>query len=187
MQIDRLKIADILLVRPKKLGDGRGYFMETFRENLFQLEAGPVHFVQDNQSLSAEVGTVRGLHFQMPPKAQGKLVSCVAGALLDVAVDIRHGSPTYGQHVATELTGDNGHQLWLPPGFAHGFCTLMPDTIVSYKVTDYYSFEHDRGLSWDDPAIGIDWPVEARSVILSEKDKHQPQLADLPVLFTYGE
>src|SRR5690606_35750831 len=150
--------------------------METFREDLFQERAGAVRFVQDNQSFSAEAGTVRGLHFQLPPTAQGKLVSCAAGALFDVAVDIRRGSPTYGQHVVAELTAENGKQLWVPAGFAHGFCTLVPDTIISYKVTDYYSREHDRGLLWNDPAIGIDWPVTAAGAVLSDKDGRQPPL-----------
>jgi dTDP-4-dehydrorhamnose 3,5-epimerase len=130
---------------------------------------------------------VRGLHFQLPPKAQGKLVSCTVGALLDVAVDIRQGSLTYGQYVSAELTAENGEQLWVPAGFAHGFCTLVPDTIISYKVTDYYSPEHDRGLLWNDPAIGIDWPVSGESAILSDKDKRQPVLADLPASFVFGE
>ncbi|WP_165222136.1 dTDP-4-dehydrorhamnose 3,5-epimerase [Affinirhizobium pseudoryzae] len=187
MKFDSLSIPDVILITPKKFGDNRGYFMETFRENLFQEQAGPVHFVQDNRSFSAEVRTVRGLHFQLPPKAQGKLVSCTAGALLDVAVDIRQGSPTFGQYVSAELTAENGEQLWVPAGFAHGFCTLVPDTIISYKVTDYYSPEHDRGLLWSDPAIGIDWPVSGDAVVLSDKDRRQPTLADLPTSFVFGE
>ncbi len=161
--------------------------MEAFREDLFHAHAGPFRFVQDNRSFSAEAGTVRGLHFQLPPKAQGKLVSCTAGALLDVAVDIRRGSATYGQYVAAELTAENGEQLWVPPGFAHGFCTLRPETIISYKVTEYYSPEHDRGLFWDDPAIGIDWPVKPKEAVLSEKDKKLPLLSDLPVSFVFGQ
>lgn len=186
MQIDNLNIPGVLLIRPKKFGDHRGYFMETFRKNLFEAHAGPVRFVQDNRSFSAEVGTVRGLHFQLPPKAQGKLVSCTAGRLLDVAVDIRHGSPTYGQSVSAELTAENGEQLWIPAGFAHGFCTLVPDTIISYKVTDYYSPEHDRGLLWNDPAIGIDWPVSQEAAVLSDKDRRQLVLADLPSSFVFA-
>ncbi len=186
MLFERLTIPEVLLVKPKRFGDNRGYFMETFRQNLFEQHAGSVSFVQDNRSFSAEVGTVRGLHFQLAPKAQGKLVSCAAGALLDVAVDIRQGSPTFGRYVSAELTAENGEQLWVPAGFAHGFCTLVPDTIISYKVTDYYSPEHDRGLLWNDPAIGIDWPVTAESAVLSDKDLRQPMLADLPVSFVYG-
>ncbi len=187
MQFNRLSIPEVLHITPKKFGDHRGYFMESFRENLFQEHAGPVRFVQDNRSLSAEAGTVRGLHFQLPPRAQGKLVSCTAGALLDVAVDIRKGSPTYGHFVSAELTAENGEQLWVPAGFAHGFCTLVPDTIISYKVTDYYSPEHDRGLLWNDPALGIDWPVRGESAVLSDKDRRQPTLADLPTSFVFGE
>ncbi|MCM2292015.1 dTDP-4-dehydrorhamnose 3,5-epimerase [Allorhizobium sp. BGMRC 0089] len=185
MQFEKTELPGVLLITPKKFGDARGYFMETFRASLFEQEAGPFHFVQDNRSFSAEKGTVRGLHFQLNPKAQGKLVSCTAGALLDVAVDIRKGSPTYGQHVAVELTPENGCQLWVPPGFAHGFCTLSPDTVISYKVTDYYSPDHDRGLLWNDPEIGIDWPVVAEKAILSDKDKIQPRLAELDTNFKF--
>jgi dTDP-4-dehydrorhamnose 3,5-epimerase len=185
MNFERTKIADVVVIEPKKFGDSRGYFMETFRQSLFVEHIGAIEFVQDNQSLSAEVGTVRGLHFQLEPKAQGKLVRCIAGALLDVAVDIRTGSPTYGQHVAVELTAENSRQLWVPPGFAHGFCTLTSDTEISYKVTNYYSAEHDRGLLWNDATLGIDWPVEAEKAALSDKDKRQPTLADLGHVFTY--
>jgi dTDP-4-dehydrorhamnose 3,5-epimerase len=182
---ERFDIPDVLLVKPKKFGDARGYFMETFRQSLFEEQAGAIRFVQDNQSLSADVGTVRGLHFQLLPHAQGKLVSCIAGAILDVAVDIRVGSPTYGKHVSAELTAENGHQLWVPAGFAHGFCTLEPMTKVSYKVTDYYSAEHDRGLRWDDPDLGIAWPVAAENAVLSAKDKNQPGFRALDAYFTY--
>ncbi|WJH39058.1 dTDP-4-dehydrorhamnose 3,5-epimerase [Aliirhizobium terrae] len=185
MIFERLYIPDVILITPTKFGDSRGYFMETFRASLFESEAGPFQFVQDNRSLSLEVGTVRGLHFQIDPMAQGKLVSCAAGSLLDVAVDIRLGSPTYGKHVAVELTPDNGKQLWVPPGFAHGFCTLAPSTEISYKVTNYYSAENDRGLLWNDPALAIEWPVEPEMAVLSEKDKQQPRLADLGSVFSY--
>ncbi|OJF95287.1 dTDP-4-dehydrorhamnose 3,5-epimerase [Pararhizobium antarcticum] len=186
MQFERLDIADVVLLKPKKFGDARGYFMETFRRNLFEEMVGPYQFVQDNQSLSADVGTIRGLHFQLEPRAQGKLVSCIAGAILDVAVDIRSGSPTYGRHVAAELTAENGHMLWVPPGFAHAFCTLVADTKVSYKVTDYYSPEHDRGLAFDDPDIGIEWPMPTGQAVLSGKDKQQPKLRDLGTAFTFS-
>jgi dTDP-4-dehydrorhamnose 3,5-epimerase len=185
MNFAKLDIPDVVLIEPKKFGDSRGYFMETFRQSLFAEHVGDFDFVQDNQSLSAEVGTVRGLHFQLDPMAQGKLVRCIAGALVDVAVDIRTGSPTYGKHVAVELTAENGRQLWVPPGFAHGFCTLTPNTEISYKVTNYYSAEHDRGLLWNDPVLGIDWPVEADKAALSDKDRKQPSLADLGTVFTY--
>lgn len=159
--------------------------METFRLNLFEREIGPFSFVQENRSFSAQIGTVRGLHFQLAPKAQGKLVSCSSGALFDVAVDIRHGSPTYGQAITAELTAENGCQLWIPFGFAHGFCTLKGDTVISYKVTDYYSPEHDRGLLWNDPALEIDWPVGPDEAVLSDKDKLQPKLAELHTDFVW--
>jgi dTDP-4-dehydrorhamnose 3,5-epimerase len=184
---ERFVVPDVLLIKPKKFGDSRGYFMETFRQSLFEEQAGPIHFVQDNQSLSADAGTVRGLHFQLSPCAQGKLVSCIAGAILDVAVDLRVGSPTYGKHVAVELSDENGDQLWIPAGFAHGFCSLLPMTKISYKVTDYYSADHDRGLRWDDPEIGIAWPVVAENAILSTKDQNQPSFSELEAYFTYGK
>jgi dTDP-4-dehydrorhamnose 3,5-epimerase len=185
MEFEPLGIADVRLIRPRRFGDARGSFMETFRQSLFEEKVGPFVFVQDNQSFSAEVGTIRGLHFQLPPKAQGKLVRCLAGAILDVAVDIRKGSPTYGQHVSAELSAENGHQLWVPPGFAHGFSTLLPDTVIAYKVTDYYSPEHDRGLRWNDTALGIDWPVSGDKAVLSARDRVQPLLADLAAGFVY--
>ncbi|NSY19546.1 dTDP-4-dehydrorhamnose 3,5-epimerase [Neorhizobium sp. AL 9.2.2] len=185
MLFQKTLISEVVLVVAKRIGDHRGYFSETFREDEFLQNVGGFKFVQDNQSLSAEVGTIRGLHFQLDPRAQGKLVRCVAGAILDVAVDIRVGSPTYGQHVKAELTADNGHQLWVPPGFAHGFCTLEPNSIISYKVTDYYSHEHDRGLLWNDPELDIEWPFDAEAAVLSAKDKLQPKLADLQATFVY--
>jgi dTDP-4-dehydrorhamnose 3,5-epimerase len=161
--------------------------MESFRKSLFEEAVGNFDFVQDNQSLSADAGTIRGLHFQLEPKAQGKLVSCVVGSILDVAVDIRTGSPTYAHHVTAELTADNGRMLWVPPGFAHAFCTLEANTKVSYKVTDYYSPEHDRGLAYDDPEIGINWPIPISKAVLSAKDRRQPRLAELGALFTYSQ
>lgn len=185
MIFEPLSIADVVLIKPNKICDDRGYFMETFRQSSFEQHAGVVEFKQENQSLSASAGTVRGFHFQLAPRAQGKLVRCIAGAIFDVAVDIRLGSPTYGRHVAVELSAKNGYQLWIPVGFAHGFCTLLPSTEVSYKVTDYYSPEHDRGLRWDDPAIGVQWPDVAVNTFLSVKDKGQPLLAELNEGFSY--
>ena len=179
MRIEETAIPAVFLIKPKRLIDARGYFAETFRADQFAENIGAYPFVQDNQSLSLEAGTVRGLHFQLAPRAQGKLVSCIAGALWDVALDLRRGSPTYGNFVAAELSEENGHQLWIPPGFAHGFCTLKPETVISYKVTDYYSPEHDRGLLWSDPELGINWPVSPSNAILSDKDKHHPKLYDL--------
>ena len=172
---------------PRQVTDERGYFAETFRADLFAEHCGDFVFVQDNESRSVRSGTIRGLHFQSEPHAQGKLVRCTAGALFDVAVDIRRGSPTYGDWVAETLTPDNGKQLWIPPGFAHGFCSLEPDTVICYKVTGYYDGGSDRGLSWNDLAIGIDWPEIADPKTLSPKDQQQPLLADLPAYFTWSE
>jgi len=179
MQFEPTKIADVVLVTPEKIGDHRGYFSETFRSDVFGQNIGIFSFVQDNQSYSAEVGTVRGLHFQLEPRAQGKLVRCIAGSILDVAVDIRRGSPTFGQYVEAELTAENGCQLWIPTGFAHGFCTLRPNSIIAYKTTDYYSRDHDRGVLWNDPELDIRWPVAVEKAVLSSKDRMQPLLADL--------
>ena len=143
-----------------------------------------MHFVQENQSLSAKVGTIRGLHFQTNPMAQGKLVRCTQGAIFDVAVDIRHDSPSFGKWVGVELTPEKCNQLWIPAGFAHGFSTLEPDSVVTYKVTNYYSPENDKGLAWNDPQIGIVWPENADAETLSGKDRIQPRLADLPPVFS---
>jgi dTDP-4-dehydrorhamnose 3,5-epimerase len=179
MQFTRLAIPDVVLIEPKRLGDARGSFSETFRQDRFTAEIGPVTFVQDNQSRSALKGTIRGLHFQRAPCAQGKLVRAIRGAVLDVAVDIRAGSASFGRFVAVELSAENGHQLWVPPGFLHGFCTLTDDVELAYKVTDYYSPEHDAGVRWDDPDIGIPWPVDASAAVLSDKDRKAPLLRDL--------
>jgi dTDP-4-dehydrorhamnose 3,5-epimerase len=186
MNFERLAIADVVKIVPAKFGDHRGYFSEVFKDGWFREHVADVTFVQDNQSLSATVGTVRGLHFQLEPFGQGKLVRCIKGAILDVAVDIRVGSPTYGQWVGAELSADNGAQLWIPVGFAHGFATLEPDTIIHYKVTAPYSAKDDRGLLWNDPDIGIEWPATGEGAVLSDKDKVQPRLADLPPSFTYS-
>ena len=187
MEVQTYDIAGVALLTPRHIGDERGYFAETFRADFFAQHVGDYKFVQDNESRSARVGTIRGLHFQSEPHAQGKLVRCTAGALFDVAVDIRTGSPTYGQWVGETLTPDNGKQLWVPPGFAHGFCSLEPDTVICYKVTgSYYSVECDKGLAWDDPAIGIQWPDVADAETLSAKDRKQPLLADLPAYFTWS-
>jgi dTDP-4-dehydrorhamnose 3,5-epimerase len=172
---------------PRHIGDERGYFAETFRANVFAQHVGERTFVQDNESLSVEKGTIRGLHFQSDPHAQGKLVRCTAGALFDVVVDIRRGSPTFGQWLGETLTPENGKQLWIPPGFAHGFCSIEPNTVICYKVTDYYDAACERGLRWDDPAIGIDWPGVADPDTLSPKDRQQPLLADLPDYFNWSE
>ena len=167
------------LIQPKIIRDERGFFMEAFKDGWFRENVADLTFVQDNQSLSRQVGTIRGLHYQAAPFGQGKLVRCLKGAVFDVAVDIRRDSATFGRWVCTTLTAGNGEQMWVPDGFAHGFCTLEPDTEVFYKVTNPYSRDHDRGLAFDDPEIGIEWPIAASAAILSEKDKIQPSLASL--------
>ena len=169
---------------PRRIEDERGYFSEIFRLNSFTERAGPVEFVQDNQSLSVRPGTIRGLHFQSLPAAQGKLVRCLAGRLVDVAVDLRHDSPSFGRWVSVILSPEENNQLWVPVGFGHGFCTLDPDTIISYRVTSYYSPENDKGVAWDDPDIAVQWPEIADPDTLSSKDRNQPSLAELPHLFT---
>lgn len=185
MQIERLEIPDILLVKPTKHGDQRGFFSETFRADVFASHGIEAAFVQDNHVHSQQKGVLRGLHFQTPPHAQGKLVRCMRGAILDVAVDIRVGSPTYGRHVAVELSAANWHQLWIPPGFAHGYVTLEDRCEVIYKVTDYYAPECDRGIAWDDPAFAIDWRLPAAEIILSDKDRRQPRLAEAAAAFQF--
>lgn len=183
MQVQSLAISDVKLLTPKRFGDSRGFFAETYsRKVLSELGFGE-EFVQDNHSLSRVVGVVRGLHFQLPPFAQAKLVRVIRGAIFDVAVDIRRGSPTFGKWVGAELTADNFTQILVPAGFAHGFVTRAPDTEVVYKVTAYYSPSHDRGILWNDPAIGIDWGVDPAAAILSDKDCRHPLLANAPDLF----
>jgi len=179
-------IPDIKLFRPKRFGDHRGYFAETYSLPKLLEQGIDLTFVHDNESLSADAGTVRGLHFQKPPHAQDKLIRCVQGAILDVAVDIRKGSPTYGQHVAAELSADNGDQMLVPKGFAHGFATLTADTLVMYKVTDVYAPDCDAGLAWNDPALGIDWQVDPAKATLSDKDTRNPMLDVFDSPFTYG-
>ncbi len=186
MKITPLSIPGLLLIEPTRIGDHRGFFSETFRADLFEAAAGPVRFVQDNHSLSAARGTIRGLHYQKNPRAQGKLVRVVRGAIFDVAVDIRGGSPTYGRHEAVELSAENWRQLWIPAGFLHGFCTLTENAEVIYKVTDYYSREHDAGVRWNDPDIGIPWPVAEAEAQLSEKDRTAPLLREIGTQFTYA-
>lgn len=184
MEFVTLSLPGLLEIRPRRHGDARGYFAEIFRAQDFQANAGAYEFVQENESLSARVGTIRGLHFQTAPFAQGKLVRCTRGAIFDVAVDLRSGSATYGQWAALVLTPEDGNQLWVPPGFAHGFCTLQPDSVVNYKVTATYAQAHDKGVAWDDPQIAIAWPDVADADTLSPKDRQQPALADLPAYFS---
>jgi dTDP-4-dehydrorhamnose 3,5-epimerase len=184
MQFRAFDIDGPIQIVPRKHEDHRGYFSEIFRLNSFAEHVGPVTFVQENQSLSNAPGTIRGIHFQTPPMAQGKLVRCVAGRLLDVIVDLRQGSSTFGRWVSVVLSPEDLNQLWVPVGFGHGFCTLEPNSIISYRVTEYYSPEHDKGVAWDDPEIGVDWPSVADPETLSGKDREQPRLADLPAYFS---
>jgi dTDP-4-dehydrorhamnose 3,5-epimerase len=183
MQVERLAIPDVILVTPPRFADARGYFSETFNVARFAAAGIDLPFVQDNQSLSIQAGTIRGLHCQIAPFVQGKLVRVARGAVWDVAVDIRRGSPTYGRHVAAELSAANGSQLWVPGGFLHGFCTLEPDTEVIYKVTAGYDRGSERGVIWNDPDLDLPWPVAPAAVVLSDKDAALPRLADCPAWF----
>ena len=181
--VETLRLQDVKIIRPARHKDSRGYFSETYSKRAFAEAGIDIDFVQDNHALSVERGTVRGLHFQIPPFAQHKLVRVVRGAIFDVAVDIRAGSPTYGQHVSAVISAEAWNQILVPVGFAHGLVTLEPATEVIYKVSAAYSPEHDMGLLWNDKALGIAWPVNEIDAILSEKDKRQPKLADLPAYF----
>jgi dTDP-4-dehydrorhamnose 3,5-epimerase len=173
-----------LEIIPRKISDDRGYFSEIFRSDLFVQRTGSSEFVQDNQSLSVRVGTIRGIHFQSHPAAQGKLVRCISGKVFDVAVDLRRDSPTYGQHLSTILTPEENNQLWVPVGFGHAFCTLEPNSVIAYRVTSYYSAQNDLGVAWDDRDIAIEWPDVMNPDTLSAKDRRQPALADLPTYFS---
>lgn len=173
-----LAIHEVILFKPRKFEDDRGYFMETFRASLLKEHGREISFVQDNQSRSWRPGTIRGLHFQTPPAAQAKLVRVVRGSILDVAVDIRRASPTYGRWVAATLTAESGHSLFVPRGFAHGFCTLEADTEVAYKCDAYYSPANDAGLNFADPTLAIDWPVTPDKAVVSAKDARLPPFAD---------
>lgn len=187
MDIERLAIPEVLLIKPRRFGDHRGFFSETWNRQAFREAGIDLDFVQDNHSLSAEPGTLRGLHFQTPPRAQDKLVRVVRGAIFDVAVDIRVGSPTYGHWVGAEVSAEAWNQILVPKGFAHGFCTLTSDTEVIYKVTDLYAPDCDKGLAWDDPDLAIDWPCDPAKAVLSDKDRRHPRLADLPQYFRYRD
>ncbi|MGB1428741.1 MAG: dTDP-4-dehydrorhamnose 3,5-epimerase [Cycloclasticus sp.] len=187
MQFIKQSIPDVIVIEPMVHGDARGYFTETFRQNLFEKAVGyQVNFLQDNESRSSK-GVLRGLHFQLAPFAQSKLVRVIEGCVLDVAVDIRVGSPNFGQHVAIELSADNKRQLFVPRGFAHGFVVLSEAATFVYKVDNYYSPECDRGLAFDDPELGINWCLPKEDLILSEKDRRQPLFADLPECFNMAK
>jgi len=186
MRITETEIPGVLVIQPQVLGDHRGYFIESFNKTNFPSQYQHVNFVQDNESKSS-LGVLRGLHYQLAPYCQSKLVRVVQGSVIDVAVDIRKGSPTFGKHVAVELTGENKKQMFVPRGFAHGFVVTSKDTIFSYKCDNFYNLEHDRGILFNDPALGIDWGVETSKLILSDKDKKQPLLKDAVDLFDYKE
>lgn len=183
MQIEATPLAGVIVITPARHGDARGFFSESYSAQALKSHGIDIAFVQDNHSLSDKAGTVRGLHFQAPPHAQDKLVRCGKGALFDVAVDIRQGSPTYGRWYGTELSFENGRQLLVPAGFAHGFVTLQPGTEIVYKCSDYYARDSEGALRWNDPDIGIDW-VGVTNPILSEKDAVAPLLRDLKTPFT---
>jgi dTDP-4-dehydrorhamnose 3,5-epimerase len=174
MTIERLSIPDVLLITPQRFGDARGFFAETYSVRGMLAAGVSLPFVQDNQSFSAAKGTIRGLHCQVGPHVQGKLVRVLRGAIWDVAVDARPSSPTFGQHAAAILSAENFAQLWVPPGFLHGFCTVAPDTEVFYKVTDVYDRAGERGVMWNDPALALPWPLEAGEAVLSDKDQVLP-------------
>lgn len=186
MTFTRTAIADVIIIEPKVHGDNRGYFIETFRADKLEEFLGyKIDFCQDNESKSSR-GVLRGLHYQLPPHAQTKLVRVIQGKVLDIAVDIRKGSPTFGQHVAVELSAENKKQMLVPRGFAHGFVVLEDDTVFAYKVDNYYSPECDRGIAFDDAALNIDWLVSHNELNLSAKDKVQLKLAETNDLFEYG-
>ena len=184
MEIIKTGIEGLLILEPRIFQDARGYFFESFSQREFEEKVGPVHFVQDNESMSS-YGVMRGLHFQRPPYTQSKLVRCVRGAVLDVAVDIRQGSPTYGQHVAVELTAENHRQFFIPKGFAHGFAVLSETAVFQYKCDEFYHPEADAGISILDESLGIDWRIPTDKAILSDKDTRHGMLADFQSPFTY--
>ena len=179
MEFETFDIVGPVRIMPKVFGDDRGYFFESFRQDKFRDAIGKdVTFIQDNQSLSREVGTVRGLHYQAPPFAQAKLMRVLAGAIRDIIVDVRTDSPTYGQTLVVDLDAQDHHQFFVPRGFLHGFVTLQPDTIVAYKVDNVYSADHDGGVRWDSPSLGLDWGVDGERAVLSAKDRSTPLFAE---------
>jgi dTDP-4-dehydrorhamnose 3,5-epimerase len=187
IDVEETSLPGVKIITPRQFGDDRGFFSEVWNKKNAEAAGITGEFVQDNHAFSAEKGTLRGLHYQLNPNAQGKLVRVVQGVALDVAVDIRRGSPTFGQHVAIELSADNWRQLWVPKGFAHGYCTLTENVAFLYKVTGDYSPEHEAGIIWNDPDLGIDWGVTEDQVRLSDKDKILPTLVNQTRLFDYGD
>ena len=185
MNIIQTDIPGVVIIEPRVFGDERGYFMESFSQAQFEREVCPTVFVQDNESCS-RYGVLRGLHYQLPPRSQSKLVRVVEGRVVDFAVDIRVGSPTFGRYVAVELTGENHRQLFIPRGFAHGFVTLSQRAVFQYKCDEYYAPDHEGAVAWNDPTLAIDWRIPTADVVLSEKDRHHPRL-EAARLFDYGE
>jgi dTDP-4-dehydrorhamnose 3,5-epimerase len=183
LNVERTEIPDVKIITVKRIGDARGFFSEVHNRRAFAEAGIDLDFVQDNHAFSASRGTLRGLHFQSPPYAQDKLIRVTRGRALDVAVDLRKSSASFGRHVIVELSAENWRQILVPVGFAHGYVTLEPDTEILYKVTNYYAPDHDRGLAWNDPALAIDWGIAPGEVILSDKDRRHPALADLPNYF----
>lgn len=186
MEIVSTAIPEVRIIRPKKIGDARGFFSETYKRNALAAAGVRCHFVQDNQSLSAQRGVVRGLHYQVDPHAQTKLIRVLHGAIFDVAVDLRKGSPTFGRHVEVIVSALEWNQVLIPKGFAHGFCTLEPDTEVLYKVDDYWMPEYERGIKWNDSALGIAWPISEAEAILSDRDGKNPRFAEVTDLFDFS-
>lgn len=186
MKVIQTAIPGVVIIEPRIFNDERGYFFESFSQRDFNQEVREIHFVQDNESKSS-YGVLRGLHFQKTPYAQSKLVRVIKGSVLDVAVDIRKGSPTFGQHVAVELTGDNHRQFFIPRGFAHGFSVLTDEVVFQYKCDNFYAPQAEGALAWNDPDLHIDWRLPEVDVILSEKDRHHPRLKDADWLFDYRE
>ena len=186
MKVIETEIEGVVIIEPRIFNDERGYFFESFSERDFCKEVREIKFVQDNESKS-QYGVLRGLHFQKPPFCQSKLVRVIKGSVLDVAVDIRKGSPTFGKYVAVELTEDNHRQFFVPRGFAHGFAVLSPEVIFQYKCDNFYAPQSEGAIAWDDPDLNISWGIPADKVILSEKDKHHPRLKDAEWLFDYNE
>lgn len=185
MEVQATSLPGVLVLTPRYFHDARGYFVETFNARSAREAGLTATFVQDNQALSRKRGTVRALHFQVPPKVQAKLVRVLQGSIYDVAVDLRVGSPGYGKWVAVTLTAQGGEQMFVPGGFAHGYCTLEDNTEVAYKVDDYYAPECEQGLIWDDPTLGIGWPVPPADAVLSDKDRNLPRFADFASPFRY--
>jgi dTDP-4-dehydrorhamnose 3,5-epimerase len=183
VNVEALEIAAVKLITPPRFKDPRGFFSETWKQDRFAEAGIPGPFIQDNHVVSTGAGVVRGLHCQIGPNAQGKLVRCVRGAIYDVAVDARQGSPTFGKYVGAEISAENWRQMWIPVGFLHAYCTLTEQTEVIYKVTGEYDRTAERGVIWNDPDIGIKWPIASNQVILSDKDKVLPRLRNVPVLF----